>query len=547
MEEVAATPVTIQPGWFSRTSSLIRVNWPTLTEWLTTFSTSLLLIAAFPDFGLFPLAWIALVPLLYCITTRPEPLRALILGWAFGTVFFYGSCYWLTYSMIHYGGLSRPLSYLLLLPPAFLVGIFPGLFASSLALVVRRWGLYTILSAIVLWPATEWCRLEVTGQLWNAIGYSQADAFSGLLIQSARWGGVYFVGALVVAINSSFALLLVSRDRRAIAAAALTFAVVIGIIIGPIFTTHTTNTRPFATKPSLNIVALQPNVPMSLLKTEAELKQLFARHLQLSSNALKESSSAGVPNLVIWPESPMNFSYASDAEFRRDVSKFVAENNTSVLFNSLEPAPDDGDFNSALLINEHGQLIAQYDKIRLMPFGEYVPLPHWLPGSSLITGLVGDFTAGQRYITMPLADQQLGVFICIESAYPDLARRFTSEGASVLVTISNDGYLGPTAVMRQHLANAIFRAVENDRPLLSVTNSGLTAFIQADGHVLDKTAGFETAVRNWKLTSSNAELTFYTKHGDLFAYVATVLSILILVSNLFGRRRSYNSSRWTKT
>jgi apolipoprotein N-acyltransferase len=545
MEEVASSAVTIEPGWFSRTSSLVRVNWPTLTEWLTTASSSLLLIAAFPDFGLFPLAWIALVPLLFCVAKRPEPMRALILGCAFGTLFFYGSCYWLTYSMIHYGGLSRPLSFLLLLPPSLLVGIFPGLFAASLALTVRRWGLYSILSATVLWPASEWCRLEVTGQLWNAIGYSQAEAFSGLLIHSARWGGVYFVGALIVAVNASFALVLINRASPVIVAATLTLAVVVAIVVVPIATTRTSTLPPLG-KPSLNVVAIQPNVPMSLLKTEAELKQLFGRHLELSSKALKDSSSTGVTNLVIWPESPMNFSYASDPEFRRDVSKFVDENHTSVLFNSLEPAPNDGAFNSALLINEHGQLIAQYDKIRLMPFGEYVPLPHWLPGSSLITGLVGDFTAGQHYITMPLADQHLGVFICIESAYPELARRFTSEGASVLVTISNDGYLGPTAVMRQHLANAIFRAVENDRPLLSVTNAGLTAFIQPDGNVLDRTNGFETAVRNWKLTGGNADLTFYTKHGDLFAQVTTVISILILVGTLFGRRRSYNSSRWTK-
>src|SRR5439155_1556624 len=108
-------------------------------------------------------------------------------------------------------------------------------------------------------------------------------------------------------------------------------------------------------------------------------------------------------------------------------------------------------------------LVAQYDKIRLRPFGEYVPLPTWVPGAGLIRGIVGDFTPGTNYRLMPIGDVRAGVFICIESAYPLIARRLTVEGADVLINISNDGYLGPTAVMRQHLANAVFRADEDLR------------------------------------------------------------------------------------
>ena len=110
----------------------------------------------------------------------------------------------------------------------------------------------------------------------------------------------------------------------------------------------------------------------------------------------------------------------------------------------------------------------------------------------MIRGIVGDFTPGTNYRLMPVGDVRAGVFICIESAYPSIARRFTGEGADVLINISNDGYLGPTAVMRQHLANAVFRAVENDRPVLRVTNTGITAFITPTGEVTDATAGFQT-------------------------------------------------------
>ena len=232
----------------------------------------------------------------------------------------------------------------------------------------------------------------------------------------------------------------------------------------------------------------------------------------------------------------MNFAYASDRSFQEFVADFTRQNHTLLLFNSLEPAPNDGSYNSALLVNEEGRLISQYDKIRLMPFGEYVPLPQWLPGASLITGLVGEFTPGNKYTLMPFDGQRrAGVFICIESAYPWIARRLTHDGASVLINISNDGYLGPTAVMRQHLANAIFRAVENGRPVLRVTNSGLTAYISSRGVVEDRTRPFEADVRIWSVEPSDSRDTGYTDHGDLFVQICAALTaiVVIMISRTF--------------
>jgi apolipoprotein N-acyltransferase len=225
----------------------------------------------------------------------------------------------------------------------------------------------------------------------------------------------------------------------------------------------------------------------------------------------------------------MNFTYSSDRTFQELVANFTRQNRTSLLLNSLEPAPADGAYNSALLINEQGHLISQYDKIRLMPFGEYVPLPQWLPGASLITGIVGEFTPGDKYTLMPFADRRAGVFICIEAAYPWIARRMTSDGAGVLINISNDGYLGPTAVMRQHLENAIFRAVENGRPVLRVTNSGLSALIEENGTIRDLTGPFQTDVRVWTNYPESSRDTFYTRHGDLFVHICALITILVFV------------------
>ena len=508
---------------------------PGRLDWIAAAATTLLLILAFPNFEFSVLAWIALVPLMWAIVNSPSPRRAFFLGWAAGSVFFYVSCYWLTYSMINYGGLPTILAYLLLAPGALVVGLFPGLFASLLALAVKRWGYWAVLTAPVLWPTLEWARLGVTGQLWNALGYSQA--YHPFLISPANWGGVYAVSFMIVAINTIIVLVLVKQKTRTILTALgiATFMALLNLF-SVYLSTRSVNYSPEGS--SLQVIALQPNVPMTLVKSSEEITELRKRHLRLSQQALATLPDNSVPRVVVWPESPMNFTYASDKAFQAWVAKFAEENRTSLIFNSLEPAGPDAYYNSALLVNQDGRMIAQYDKIRLMPFGEYVPLPQWLPGSSLITTIVGEFTPGQNYTLMPVADYRVGVFICIESAYPWIARRLTNEGADVLINISNDGYLGPTAVMRQHLANAIFRAVENGRPVLRVTNTGVSGYISELGVVREPTVPFQEDVRIWTVNRPTRFVTFYRKHGDLFVHVCVAITVIIFLAAVFPRRRS---------
>jgi apolipoprotein N-acyltransferase len=502
-------------------------------EWAAAAATAILLILSFPNFEFSFLAWIALAPLMFVVARRPAPLRAFILGWAAGTVFFYGSCYWLTYSMIHYGGLPAPLAYLLLLPATLVVGIFPGLFALLLAVVVKRWGYFAVFLAPLFWTALEWARLIVTGQLWNALGYSQA--YHRTLIQPANWGGVYAVSFLLVAINAALVLVILKRTLWSGVSALLVAAAVAGVfVISPVLTLESSSSD----VSPVHVVALQPNVPMTLVKSNEETNALRERHLSISKQALASLPKDNVPRLVVWPESPMNFTYASDQAFQEWLAKFTKENHTSLLFNSLEPAGPNAYYNSALLVNEDGRLIAQYDKIRLMPFGEYVPLPQWLPGASLITGIVGDFTPGDKYTVMRVGAHRAGVFICIESAYPWIARQLVNQGADVLINISNDGYLGPTAVMRQHLANAIFRAVENGRPVLRITNSGVSASINRNGVIEEQTVAFREDVRNWNIKESSEVSTFYTRYGDGFVQLCAAISVIIFSAALFSRRKS---------
>src|SRR5438128_1114172 len=138
---------------------------------------------------------------------------------------------------------------------------------------------------------------------------------------------------------------------------------------------------------------------------------------------------------------------------------------------------------------------------------------------------------------MPLCQTRAGVFICFESAFPSIARTFTNEGAGILINISNDGYLGPTPVMRQHLANAIFRAVENNRNLIRATNSGISAYITSSGRIMDSTPGFETTVRAWTESNEHESKTFYTLHGDIFAYVCALITLGVVSATFVNRRK----------
>ena len=514
------------------TEPAARAGAPALAEVSLVIASALLLILSFPDFDLWPLAWIGLVPFLVVIARPLKAGRALLLGWLWGVVFFYGTCWWLTYPMIHYAHISAWLAYPLLLLPIALVALFPALFSLMLSRLIVRSGLAAILLAPVIWVSCEWGRYLVTGQQWNALGYSQA--FHPLLIQSARWGGVYAVSFLLVTTSSAVAFALMRRDPKGLA---LSFPPVLFVLM-VLAVSMLAGSRGQPDGGVLAVVAVQPNVSMD---GRVDSEALLNRHLDLSAQGMRElPDDFGSVALVIWPESPMNFSYSRDPHLREIVGNFARRYSgrrpTFVLLNSLESAPNGGETNSAVMINEEGRIVAQYDKIRLMPFGEYVPLPHWLPGASSVRGIVGDFTPGSSYTLMPLGALRAGVFICIEAAHPAIARAFANESADVLINISNDGYLGPTPVMRQHLSNAIFRAAENGRPLIRVTNNGITAFIEPGGQVADSIRAFEPAVHSRYVYWSKGT-TFYTRQGDLFVYACALIA-LGLISATFTTRRA---------
>ena len=528
----------------NRNRSSISFSWraalPSPAHAALAVASAVLSILSFPDFELSFLAWVGLAPLFLAIVQARTARRTFLLGWLYGTIFFYGSCWWLTYPIINYAHITAWLAYPMLLMPITLVALFPAVFCSLLNRVIQRFGPAAIWIAPLIWISIEWLRYVVTGQLWNAFGYSQA--FHPALIQSAHWGGVYAVSFLLVLANTAIAYALL---RRSFVLPLTCLAIISVIVISSGFFARRNEFR-LKSDPANGalLVAVQPDVPMDLNGDPQQMNELIERHLALSRKALTEAgdTSKTSSRLVVWPESPMNFSYTRDPKLREVVADFARTNRTAVLLNSLEPARDGGDQNSAILVNEEGGIAARYDKIRLMPFGEYVPLPQWLPGASSVRGLVGEFKPGNSFTLMPLGAFRVGVFICIEAAHPSIARTFTHEGADVLINISNDGYLGQTAVMRQHLSNAIFRAVENDRDLVRVTNTGITAYISSNGSTWDETPGFRPEVRTWTISRKGAGATFYTRHGDVFVAACALISLGV-ISASFMKRRTVSEAR----
>ena len=531
MNEALAADAPKGRRWPLSLTSL-RASVPSVRETALASGSALLLVLAFPNFDIWWLAWIGLAPLLFAVATTSRNRGAFLLGLIWGTIFFYGTCWWLTYPMIHYGGVSAWLAYPLLLLPVVFVSAFPALACACISLVVKRFGSAAIFAAPILWVSFDWVRYVVTGQVWNALAYSQA--FHPAFIPAAKWGGVYAATFLCVLPASAIAQAVVRRRFFLASAFLLALAVILAAVNSGLLSRRQEAQRAISYT-DLTVIAVQPNVPMTQMN-DLGYRNLLERHIQLSTQALTRELITQ-NRLVIWPESPMNFSYSRDPQLQNVIAQFAQTNHTSVLLNSLEPTPNGGSSNSAILVNEKGEKVAQYDKIRLMPFGEYVPLPRWLPGSGSVRSIVGEFTPGSSYTLMPLGALRAGVFICIEAAHPGIAREFTNEGADVLINISNDGYLGPTPVMRQHLANAIFRAVENDRDMLRVTNSGISAYISSDGSVSDTTPDFQEAVRTWTISTGRSGSTFYSRHGDLFAYACALISLGVISATFMTRRR----------
>jgi len=489
-----------------------------------------LLVLSFPTYDLDFLAWIALVPLLIAIREKPWK-TAFGQGWLAGLVFFVGTLSWVINAMHQYGKIPFPVSFLIMLLLAGYCALFVGLFAAILAALTDARGMLRPWTAAALWVTLEWLRGHLfSGFPWALLGYSQYHALS--VIQIADVTGVYGVSFLLVLVNALAARLIeviVSRVRLsatpvpvpwvtvALAAALIAFVVDYG------YWRLDPRHNP-ANEHSLRIGLVQPNVDQAQKWDVAFRRETIDRHKKLTNQVVREV------DLVVWPEAAAPFFFDVETDYREELLRFVQERGVPLLVGA--PAVDrrtDGGprlLNSAYLVSGGGAVLDRYDKVHLVPFGEFVPLKSiFFFLDKLVVG-IGDFVPGSGPRVMSGPSGHLGVVICFEVIFPDLVRQFVDRGADYMVTITNDAWFGRTSAPYQHFAMVVFRAVENRVPFARAANTGISGFIDAEGHILRTTELFVEGALNGEVRIGGPR-TIYTAYGDLFAYGCAILTLVV--------------------
>jgi apolipoprotein N-acyltransferase len=518
------------------------------SAWLLVLLSTALQILIFPLPNLYMLCWVAITPLLIALlrARQPQtlqlragikllpasPLQAFLLAYVCGILWYAGTCYWI-YSVMHqYGGVSTPAGIGILILFCLYLAIYHGVFGLLVSLLAGSspFNLWALLLSPVVWVAVELARTRITGFPWGLLGTTQVDNIP--LARIASVTGVYGLSFEIMLVNAAFAAaFLVQREKRK----RLVFATVTAALIlqaGRLVPTP-------ATPADHTAVLVQANVP--ILEGSDWTKQYFNQTLRdLTEISLDSYGNPSHPDLIVWPENPAPF-YTSDPLFRDAVGNLARQSNAWMLVGSIGirnagAAPDHPTeiYNSASLVSPNSEWLSRYDKAHLVPFGEYVPFKQIFSFAGGLTKEVGDFSRGTSRAPLDAGGNKLGVFICYESIFPDEVRQFASNGAQVLVNLSNDGWYGDSGAYAQHLKQSRMRAVENNRWLLLDTNTGVTAAIDPNGRIVASAPRkTRTALRAPYALSDST--TFYTRHGDWFAYLCAIISIVGLSARLYVR------------
>lgn len=484
--------------------------------------------------GWWALVWVCLTPLIVALYREESSWRAFGLGLSTGLVFFTGTCHWIGNVLQAYGGMSGLGASLLFLLLACHLSSFYGLFAWSLARLSSRWGLRALLMTPALWVSTEYLRAHVlTGFPWCLLGYGLVDAER--LSQVATVTGVYGLSLLAVLMSGALAGVLIEPSKRtlvwlgSLALGLAGLSEVLGF------------TRSELTRPQQSVRLVQANISLDQA-WDASSKQAMLDELDRLSRAEtpKLEMDADSCRLILWPETPAPFYFNNDREFRRRAEHLARSTASYFLFGFVDFRAAHGrgernPYNSVALLSPAAQTVSQYDKVHLVPFGEYVPYASLFFFVDKISTEAGNFSPGERIVVSPMGKGSLGTFICYEAVVPDLIRKFARDGAQVFVNVTNDAWFGESAAPFQHLMMARMRAVENCRYLLRAANNGISAVVDPFGRVVSRIQ------RNQRTALESSfefrkELTLYSRYGDWLAWLCLALSGSLLTMAGFGEK-----------
>jgi apolipoprotein N-acyltransferase len=524
--------------------------------------SGVVIIFAFPDFGLWPLAWVAFVPLFLALDPKRggiTPRRGFFLGWVFGFVFFLGTVYWVVHSMYFFGGLSLATSIVIMLLMVCYLALWFALF--SLCFVFTR-GFSTLARLFLipcLWVAFEYLRTHlILGFPWALIGYSQAGFLT--LIQISDITGVWGVSFLVMTVNTLIFLCFAEPSPQKFASAGrlgglfrarglfegrafrppvietvITVLFCISVLVYGAARTGRVDAMT-GSWPVLKVGIAQGNFEQDVKWNPTNRKSTIDTYTALTAEAVAQGAE-----LVVWPETAVPFYLEEDRQLGPlvlnlpdETGSYILTGSPSYSYNKKLGAREY--FNSAYLIKPGG-FTERYDKFYLVPFGEYVPLKRFLFFAEKLVEGSGDFSPGRGAYPLLFNGRSIGVLICYEAIFPEISRSFVKGGATLLANLTNDSWFGDTSAPHQHLGMSIFRAVENRVFLVRSANTGISAIVDPVGRIRQRSSLFTETFLAGEVGLRFAPPGVYTRYGDFFPFILMAVSVVFLAQGVRRRLR----------
>ncbi|MBN1881866.1 MAG: apolipoprotein N-acyltransferase [Deltaproteobacteria bacterium] len=513
-----------------RLTSSHKVPSPTgrLTPFFLSAVGGVLFALSLPKVDFFFTAWVCLVPLLFAIENQP-PHRSFLFGLVFGLFAYTGIFYWTYTPMYFYGGISLPVSMILVLLFATYISIYSSLFAYLVSWSRLRFSLPLFVTVPVAWTALEFFRAYLlTGFPWGYLGHSQLQWLTFMQVLDIT--GVYGVTFVIAAVNVALFLIvkrligtITTFPFKEAAVAAILVAAVIGYGLFALNREERIFTDPsriYLSPEPVTVALIQGSIPQNLKWNPSFREETVSLYEEMTRASIEDS-----PDLVVWPETAMPFFYQDSERFVDRIVHLADENDIHLFFGipAYEIRGDDSIafFNRAYLFSPEGDIVGYYDKRHLVPFGEYVPLKKLLFFVDKLTESVGETEPGS--ITDPMETEfgAVGSLICYEAIFPEISRMFARKNAALLVNITNDAWYGTTSAPYQHFSLARMRAIETRLPLIRVANTGISAVVHPTGDVEMMTPLFRRTISVAYIRPC-PRTTFYTRFGDVFAWLVTL-------------------------
>jgi apolipoprotein N-acyltransferase len=486
-----------------------------ILNWILALVSAGLLVLLFPPFNLYWLSPLALAPLLIACARESSWRWRFGFGYAAGIVYWFGVCHWIQWTLAHHAAMGDGLAWFLFALFCLAKALQMGVFASLSGLLIRK--PYGVPAIAALWVAIEWTH-SYTAFEWLNLGNAASDLPLPLRLApiTGVWG-ISFSLALIAVVVATLA----TRTQRHP-----------GFWLAVLPTLYFLPDVPAFRPGTQGAVVVQPNIDDEAVWT-GDLLRETERQMRLFSLPLAGRDHA--TSIIVWPEVPAPF-YENDPEFVDLVSGIAKQADAAVLTGVVAHVGGRGaPLNSALLIAPNGNRVSRYDKVNLVPFGEFVPWPFGMITQKVSTE-AGDFAAGSDVVVSRMDGHRIGTFICYESVFPSYIRRFADSGAEVLFNISNDSWFGKTAARYQHLLIVRMRAAENRRWIVRSTNDGVSGVIDPAGRVVRTLPEFEESSAHLPYDYVTGT-TFYTRHGDWFVLLCALGAIAAVTSAVLPARR----------